>query len=311
MRRCIWSSRARPTGAFGITGLGEWEGGDAECDHLEVRYSREWIHNDTGKVVNNNPVRVPPKDGTCKRCGAVQQAEGIGLEPTLGEWVENIVAVMREVRRVLRDDGTVWLNLGDAYAGSGKGVSRNERKDGDMQNTNKGSLHLPPDHSDLPPKNLMGQPWRVAFALQDDGWILRSPIVWHKPNAMPESATDRPTNAYEMIFLLSKQGRYFYDAEAIRERGAADSARLSKTGKHGGVRGYYREKGGHDSGAAIFSGITEWRNAASKRPQRLDLPHARPPGRALCDFPRRAPPSLHPGGHQRARRLWGVWRAVG
>ena len=142
--------------------------------------------------------------------------DGIGLEPTLGEWVANIVAVMREVRRVLRDDGTCWLNLGDAYTGGGRGS--HDRGDA-MQGSNPGSKvePLPMWSHGLPAKNLMGQPWRVAFALQDDGWILRSAVVWHKPNPMPESVTDRPTNAYEMVFLLSKQGRYFYDAEAMRE----------------------------------------------------------------------------------------------
>ena len=136
---------------------------------------------------------------------------GIGLEPTLGEWVQNIVAVMREVRRVLRDDGTVWLNLGDAYAGSGKGRiadGTHSPSHGDKQGTNTGAVNgvLPKAFEGLPAKQLMGQPWRVAFALQDDGWILRSAIVWHKPNPMPESVTDRPTSSYEMIFLLTKSG---------------------------------------------------------------------------------------------------------
>ena len=137
-------------------------------------------------------------------------ATGIGLEATLGEWVENIVAVMREVRRVLRDDGTVWLNLGDAYAAN-RTYQVTDNKHRDVGNNT--GMKVP---EGLKPKDLMGQPWRVAFALQDDGWILRSAIVWHKPNPMPESVTDRPTSSYEHIFLLSKQGRYFYDAEAIR-----------------------------------------------------------------------------------------------
>ena len=194
-------------------GLGRWQGGDAECVH--ARPEDAWPNANGGKLYPNNDLPWP--NGVCGLCGAVNTPGGIGLEPTLGEWVENVVEVMREVRRVLRDDGTVWLNLGDAYAGSGKGNSRNGRKDGGKQNTNKGSLGLPRDHSDLSPKNLMGQPWRVAFALQDDEWILRSAIVWHKPNPMPESTKDRPTSAYEMVFLLAKQARYFYDAEAVRE----------------------------------------------------------------------------------------------
>ena len=152
---------------------------------------------------------------------------GIGLESTVGEWVQAMVEVGREVHRVLRDDGTWWLNLGDSYWG-GKGASNNVSAHYDERDTetlnqrhhniNQRGATRPSDRRDqgFQPKTLLGQPWRVAFALQDDGWILRSAIVWHKPNPMPESVRDRPTNAYEMVFLLSKQGRYFYDAEAIR-----------------------------------------------------------------------------------------------
>ena len=159
---------------------------------------------------------------------------GIGLEPTLAEWLASIVAVSREVWRVLRDDGTVWLNLGDSYAGSGKGMNADgTHSDGEKQASNRGSLNpgkrtprgpgsgrwgLGDASVDgLPAKNLMGQPWRAAFALQDDGWILRSAIVWHKPNPMPESVTDRPTSAYEVVFLLAKRPNYFFDSAAIRE----------------------------------------------------------------------------------------------
>src|SRR5690606_8432884 len=117
-------------------------------------------------------------------------------------YVEKMVEVFREVRRVLRDDGTLWLNLGDSYANSNAGGNRRMG----LKST-KG----------LKPKDLVGIPWRVAFALQADGWYLRSDIIWHKPNAMPESVKDRPTKAHEYIFLLSKSPRYYYDADAIRE----------------------------------------------------------------------------------------------
>ena len=120
----------------------------------------------------------------------------LGLEPTPEEYVANMVAVFREVRRVLRADGTVWLNLGDSYAG---GERVTDQQDG------------------LKPKDLVGIPWRVAFALQADGWYLRSDIIWSKPNPMPESVTDRPTKAHEYLFLLSKSPRYYYDADAVRE----------------------------------------------------------------------------------------------
>ena len=143
----------------------------------------------------------------------------IGLEPTLEEHIERLVAVFRQVRRVLRDDGTLWLNYGDAYATAG---SRTQGRDGATfcgKTTGKGEgkKRSPvPCHSSLKPKDLMMIPARVALALQSDGWWLRSEIIWHKPNPMPESVTDRPTSAHEKLFLLSKRPRYFYDAEAVR-----------------------------------------------------------------------------------------------
>ena len=158
-----------------------------------------------------------------------------GLEPTLDEYIERMVEVFREVRRVLRKDGQLWLNLGDAYAGSGKGVNADGTHSvGAKQETNIGSLTAPVKSKRMPrgegrwgggdsyvpelkPKDLMGIPWRVAFALQADGWWLRSDIVWHKPNPMPESVRDRPTRAHEYVFLLTKSARYYYDADAIRE----------------------------------------------------------------------------------------------
>ena len=131
----------------------------------------------------------------------------IGLEPTMEEYVTVMVEVFGEVKRVLRDDGTLWLNLGDAYSGGCR-----------ESNTYKRG-HNPKRifPSGLKPKNLMGLPWRVAFALQDDGWILRSDIIWHKTNAMPESVLDRPMKAHEYLFLLSKSGKYYYDIDATRE----------------------------------------------------------------------------------------------
>ena len=197
-------------------GLGEWEGGDAECGHkrLESVADQQYqVTHPTPGGWRQNKGEMPPI-GTC-HCGAVQQAAGIGLEPTLGEWVDNVVEVMREARRVLRDDGTVWLNLGDSYSAGGRKTSKLDDLDGTIRVRN-GNHQRPTYPMGLDAKNLIGQPWRVAFALQDDGWILRSAPVWHKPNPMPESCTDRPTSSYEMVFMLTKQGKYFYDAEAVR-----------------------------------------------------------------------------------------------
>jgi DNA modification methylase len=148
-------------------------------------------------------------------------AEGqIGLEATPEEYTARLVDVFREVRRVLRDDGTLWLNLGDSYAATGKsgGGAQGKRWEecgADTEGPRGGKWSPAPPG--LKPKDMIGIPWRVAFALQADGWYLRSDIIWAKPNPMPESVTDRPTKAHEYIFLLSKSERYAYDVEAVRE----------------------------------------------------------------------------------------------
>ena len=141
----------------------------------------------------------------------------IGLEPSPEAYVEQLVKVFQEVKRVLKDDGTLWLNLGDSYNGSGKGGNP-EGSPFTKQKTNQGSLlDRPTRISGLKPKDLIGIPWMVAFALRADGWYLRSEIIWAKPNPMPESMKDRPTKSHEQIFLFSKSQDYFYDYEAILE----------------------------------------------------------------------------------------------
>ena len=168
--------------------------------------------------------------------------EQIGQEDTVEEYVKNLVDVFREVKRVLKDDGTLWLNLGDSYAGSGKartkeGTSANIGKRY-KQSTHKGSLqgrgHKTPLSGWLKPKDLIGVPWRVAFALQEDGWYLRQDIIWHKPNVMPESVKDRCTKSHEYIFLLSKHKDYYFDAEAIKEPAVSIKGN-NKTFRNGGV----------------------------------------------------------------------------
>lgn len=146
----------------------------------------------------------------------------IGLEPTPAEFVAKLVEVFREVRRVLRDDGTLWLNLGDSYAANRGYQVPSTLMNGDTTNqaqAGSGRGMLASDFG-LKPKDLIGIPWRVALALQADGWYLRQDIIWHKPNPMPESVTDRCTKSHEYIFLLSKSERYHYDAEAVQERSA-------------------------------------------------------------------------------------------
>ncbi len=158
----------------------------------------------------------------------------LGLEKTPEEYVAKMVEVFREVRRVLRKDGTLWLNLGDSYAGGGTSAVSNSEHDGGVwkadgftdgfRNSSKyqGQSRQATNVSGLKPKDLCGIPWRVAFALQADGWWLRSDIIWAKPNPMPESVTDRPTKSHEYLFLLTKSATYFYDAEAIKERASVE-----------------------------------------------------------------------------------------
>ncbi len=164
----------------------------------------------------------------------------LGLEKTPEEYVENMVGVFREVWRVLRDDGTLWLNMGDCYytqpAGN-KTASGFQQKSQAGQSgalaqfgARKASL---PKHKTLKPKDLVGMPWMLAFALRADGWYLRMDIIWAKPNPMPESVRDRPTKAHEYMFLLTKRGRYYYDQEAVRE-GARYGRSTSAAGFRGG-----------------------------------------------------------------------------
>lgn len=147
----------------------------------------------------------------------------LGLEPTPDEFVSAMVEVFREVRRVLRDDGTLWLNLGDSYANDGKWGGSTGGKHASALHGNSG-IGRRLLTTGLKPKDLIGIPWRVAFALQADGWYLRQDIIWHKPNPMPESVTDRCTKAHEYIFLFAKSERYYFDADAIKEQAVSNHA---------------------------------------------------------------------------------------
>lgn len=164
----------------------------------------------------------------------------IGLEKSLTDWVGTMQTVFGLVYEVLRDDGTLWLNLGDSYGTSGgdrlKGF--NSRYFGTPDKGGKqaefGAHHPKMRSRGTRKKNLLGQPWRAAFALQDWGWNLRSDIIWHKPNPMPETVRDRPTKAHEHIFLMSKSGKYYYDADAIAEPVSADTHARVARGRDGG-----------------------------------------------------------------------------
>jgi len=185
----------------------------------------------------------------------------IGLEPTPEEYVARLVDVFREVRRVLRDDGTLWLNLADCYAsqpswGRGGGSTIKGRK----QDAIPGPRRC---LRGLKPKDLVGIPWRVAFALQADGWWLRSDIIWAKTNPMPESVTDRPTRAHEYVFLLSKSERYFYEGDAIKDPLLTSSEAYLRAGKSVRENHQYGKVAGRPLGNKSFATVPEGRNARS------------------------------------------------
>ena len=225
-------------------GTASWEGGDEDCDH-SISVPTRW--NDPKKGTKVLRPEVGHRGGTsdkCHKCGAARIDNQIGLENTPEEYVENMVKVFREVKRILKPCGTVWLNRGDSYWG-GKGQSgmkgaeyqeaRTDTLNKGYHNATGGSKKTRPSdqkHSIIKPKDLVGIPWRVAFALQADGWWLRQDLIWHKPNPMPESVTDRCTKNHEYIFLLTKSKSYFYDHVAIKE-GSIHAGKIVQQGTDG------------------------------------------------------------------------------
>jgi DNA modification methylase len=207
------------------------------------------------RLIHGSALHIPVEDESVQTCvtsppyWGLRQYAGeqivpewgcaLGLEPTPELYVEHMVAIFREVRRVLRRDGTLWLNLGDSYAangttGGGSPVDRRTYGVGGGSVRGRESEARRASDIGLKPKDLVGIPWMVAFALRADGWYLRSDIIWHKPNPMPESVTDRPTKSHEYLFLLSKSERYYYDADAIREPSQAspESAKRAEYGRY-------------------------------------------------------------------------------
>ena len=171
----------------------------------------------------------------------------LGLEKTPEEYVENLVNVFREVKRVLKKEGTLWLNLGDSYASKGKEGGDIDKDTGMDIERGRGRLN---DHQIIKPKDLVGIPWRVAFALQADGWYLRQDIIWHKPNPMPESVTDRCTKSHEYIFLLAKSPKYYFNNEAIKEDSVDKESYTGRRKRHS-----YERYG--EAGEGMAQGFTD------------------------------------------------------
>lgn len=217
-------------------GTGEWVGGDPNCKHVTTGISnnRNFINKD-GRGGNN-----PSIGGTvCKLCGAVKEDKQVGLEETPEAYIDKLVAIFREVKRVLMDDGTLWVNIGDSYAthASGSKKSSYNFKSPEVAAENGiGTLDKPTAKSiGLKEKDLIGIPWMLAFALRNDGWYLRQDIIWHKSCPMPESVKDRCTKSHEYVFLLSKSSKYYFDNKAIQEVATGYDGR-SATKLQGGTK---------------------------------------------------------------------------
>lgn len=207
-------------------GTGTWIGGDPECSHKrDSKHSDKTItgHANTDLVVGDAIYK-----STCPKCGAVREDLQLGLEETPEEYIATMVDVFRHVKNILADDGTLWLNIGDSYCGTG---SKGDWVDPKNPNGRNGQSESKTQKLEgYKSKDLIGIPWMLAFALRSDGWYLRQDIIWHKPNPMPESVQDRCTKAHEYIFLLSKSQKYYYDYEAIKEEGIIPAGTLAAKG---------------------------------------------------------------------------------
>jgi DNA modification methylase len=263
-------------------GTARWVGGKPDCRHIAVAAGRSTAR------------RAP---AACRRCGARREDRQYGLEPTPQNYVDRLRAVFGELHRVLVDTGTVWLNLGDAYAADPPGRTVDPMR----ASTLSGKTAAAPLRESvreagvpriqaLPRKNLVGMPWRVALALQRDGWILRNAIVWHKPNAMPESVRDRLSNRYELLFLLVKQQKYYFDLDPIREplnrpEALDENIVIGGTkGRHAGVDATARRRG-----HTVYGKYT------------VTAPFTKPPGTAM------RPGTKHNASHPRGKNPGDVW----
>jgi len=211
-----------------------WEGGDPNCEHTAIRRGESMAGSKS--AINKRSSR-DPIGRTCRLCGAQRVDAQIGAESSLQEYTDNLVAVFREVKRVLRKDGVLLLNLADCYNGSQKGYNGNGTwydRTGTKQHTNIGSIGLmPTDVQDFKPKDLIPVSWTVAMALQQDGWFLRQAFNWLKWNTMPGSQQDRPTTSHEYWFLFSKSRHYYWDHHAITIPLKGESIRRNQSGWHG------------------------------------------------------------------------------
>ena len=241
-------------------GTATWIGGDSNCNHMrdsKVNPSNCITgHKNHDKMAGVGDAIYKTK---CPKCGAIRQDSQIGLEQTPEDYIDQLVQVFREVHRVLKDDGTLWVNIGDSYYNyrSGKGQALPKQS---VSKTNQDLPQVNPKRGNkldgLKEKDLIGIPWMLAFALRKDGWYLRQDIIWHKPNPMPESVRDRCTKSHEYIFLLSKSRSYYYNHEAIKEPVKQDWGTRDRS------KGKYHNEG---TGLQPHSGLTKSYTTKNKR----------------------------------------------
>lgn len=200
-------------------GTGTWVGGDPNCPHFRTSHVGHSTITGHKNILEMHGVADSIYKTVCPHCGAIRVDKQIGLEETPEEYIKKLTEVFHEVKRVLKDDGTLWVNIGDTY--NSNSYHKDEKSSGyGKQGTNRGvyeNVVERPTAKNCKPKDLIGIPWMLAFSLRADGWYLRQDIIWHKPNPMPEPVKDRCTKSHEYIFLLSKSSRYYYDAESISE----------------------------------------------------------------------------------------------
>lgn len=254
---------------FGLRdyGTATWDGGDLNCQHSVGNQvsDNKWA----GAITTG--MRPGADAWHCRKCGAVRIDRQIGLEHTPALYVQALVELFREIKRVLRKDGTVWLNLGDGYAGSGPGNKKGDFSSSGLHGAKTSEKYretltksvqtvVDKTHLGIKSKNLMMIPARVALALQDDGWYLRAEIVWSKGNSMPESVRDRVTRSHEMVYLLTRSAHYWYDADAIKEPAKESSvARIQQANfvnQMGGDKDY--GKTGVNSSRSMRKTLENW-----------------------------------------------------
>lgn len=241
-------------------GTGMWVGGDPNCPHYRTSKRSDMTSTGHAHMVDSgHPVGDAIYKTICPTCGAVRVDNQIGLEETPEEYINKLVEVFREVKRVLRDDGILWVNIGDSYSGShGNGYKQTMWATNGQYNSDEINAcdKMPKKKSGCKPKDLIGIPWMLAFALRADGWYLRQDIIWAKNNPMPESVKDRCTRSHEYIFMLTKSRKYYFDHEAIQEPASGYDGRKKTThdgspkrenmGLPDGVHEQSMVKGGHE-----------------------------------------------------------------